>query len=136
VAGGNVFTGGQPLFDRVDPDRDLRGSGDTSIGGAGTRSHGIPIPTGTPPRPPKRELEHMLDLSARDIVLAVRMYNPLKEKIGSKSGPLPVVPEGPLPVVPIQRISVSAQDVVVSFARPGRRRRRVLGRYIRTYIFV
>jgi hypothetical protein len=70
----------------------------------------------------------MLDLSAKDIVLAVRIY---EEKNSNKSGPLRSVPKGPLPVVPIQRISVSAQDVVVSFARPGRRRR-----YIYTYIYI
>jgi hypothetical protein len=55
-----------------------------------------------------------------------------KEDSPNRKGDEAPSPNGPVlrtPVLPVQRIILSTEDLVLSFGRAGRRRRRVLGRY-------
>jgi hypothetical protein len=54
-----------------------------------------------------------------------------KEESPTRKGDEAPSPKGPVlrtPVLPVQRIILSTEDLVLSFGRAGRRRRRVLGR--------
>ena len=51
-------------------------------------------------------------------------FSPLKDDSSRSPKKEPVRP----PILPVQRIILSAEDLVLSFGRAGRRRRRVLGR--------
>ena len=137
-----------PLFEPSSPDPTIYHASDPHFHSSSSKQKNIIEKLKT------REVEHMLDVSAQGVTLAVRVYQQSPSDSGvsinrrqlrsstvvggkesdeksssSSSSSTPPPPSSVPSSYPSQRLSISAQDFVVSFGRPGRRRRRVMGRW-------